>query len=506
MWRCVHSGSVLLLKSLHIHLRKRSMKLISVSWFLAYVGTTEASEEHCSRYHRFLEFQNITLLEIIAYREHGDPNAGAIFCTTVAAGQGATKCLPHTQEDHRRLFSSGGRRRAEGLSISRPSKETGLTSMREIFVEIEGVDLTTNPAIVLSGDNGIDYSFFVANEDISDGIALEILGNLQPGEYAMKLVGSEGITLIALPEEDKITVRPAPAVNRNNEGVDFPSPDKFYEGGGTGLAAVGRIYFDLQGVLYACSGSVMHDNKTGRSLILTAAHCIWPDAPGQQVFASNVIFIPNRDSVRTSTNQTGQGIHRICTNDICGCWTLSGGVVHDTWVDTPWPMRLAYDYGFYVVKDYGMHDGKVCRDTEALDIAIDELNFTVGVDIAGRFGFSFGYPLAYNPFVRYCADIITTEDLLGVETAWLNACTMSGGSSGGPWMVDFDKGSGKGNVISVNSWTKSWDGGTGGPFIDASAARCLLKAARTVDIDAIEAEAVGKQGIFANCYDRPEIP
>jgi hypothetical protein len=488
------------------------MKLLPVFLILPYVGTSgAASEEHYSRYHRFLEVQdNITPLEVVAYRGPNDPNAEPIFCTMVAAGQGAAKCLPRTQEDHRRLLSNGGRRRSEGLSITRPSKETGLTFSREIVVEVEGVDLTTkNVMIVFTGDNGIVYTFSVTNEDVSEGIALEIVGNLQPGKYAMKLVSSDGDLLIALSEEDKIIVRPEPpGINRVTGGVDSPLADKLYEGGGTVMAAVGRIYFVLEGDLYACSGSVIHDNKIGRSLILTAAHCIWPDAPGQEVFGSNVTFIPNRDSVKIPANKTGRDIHRICTHDICGCWTLSGGVVHDVWADTPWPQRLAYDYGFYVVKDYGMHDGKVCRDTEALDIAVDELDFSsrsVGVDIAGEFGFSFGYSLSFNPFVRYCADNITVEDDVGVETAWLNACTMSDGSSGGPWMVDFDKSTGKGKVISVNSWTKSWAGGTGGPLMDASAAQCLLDAARTVDINAMEAEAVGKQGIFVNCYHGPCI-
>lgn len=280
-----------------------------------------------------------------------------------------------------------------------------------------------------------------------------------------------------------------------------------YEDGGKVQNAVGRIYFESLGVTYGCTGTVIRDSKTGRSLIFTAAHCVWEDQ--DENFGSDVIFVPNRDAVTGDTvlegNMTLADIHRQCADDICGCWRLSGGVVLDKWRDTPWPERLEFDYGFYVVDDEGRHEGTFCG-SEALDNAVEPMELAVGVPVEGEFVHAFGYSLEFNPDFRYCADTAVVEQPTpGLDTAWLDACLLSGGASGGPWMTGFDPETGVGKVVSVNSWSDMYFPGNGGPFIPESAARCLVNAARDADMEAMMAEAVGEQGIFVDCFERPCI-
>ncbi|CAB9520800.1 expressed unknown protein [Seminavis robusta] len=476
------------------------MKFVHVLLFLAATSAlvlVSGSKEHLSRYRRFLDSEQQEVHPVLAVamkKNPNDPNEKAIVLQSVPAGQGAVKLVPENNDDRRRLLShTHNRRRAEEVSFTRPSEETGFYFSNEIIVEIENVDPATAPSIVFSGiDNGMEYSFPVTAEDVADGVVIEILDNLVQGLYTLKLVAADGQELIVLDETVEVG------------SPQTPVGDEFYEEGGDVMGAVGRIYFFVDGNLFACTGTVIHDNKSGRSLVMTAAHCVWPDRTGQRKFAYDPIFIPNRDAVEIPTNETGRDIHRTCTEDVCGCWTLSGGVVHDVWSESPWPQRLAYDYGFYVVKDYGMHEGTVCRDTTALDIAVDEMQFSVGDDIVGEPGYSFGYALQWNPFFRYCSDTITVEDTtLGFDTAWINSCSLGTGSTGGPWMIDFSEDTGRGKVVTVNSWYKTWTTGYGGPFIDASEARCLVNAARDVDIDVLFSLPEGEQGIIVNCYDRP---
>lgn len=275
-----------------------------------------------------------------------------------------------------------------------------------------------------------------------------------------------------------------------------------YENGGHILGASGRIFYRSFGKDYACSGTVIKDNKTGRSLVLTAAHCVFDDIDWN--FGSNVIFIPERDSIDL-TDMTAKDVHRECSKDICGCWSLSGGLVHDLWADTPWPARLAYDYGLYVVDDIGDHQGTSCG-SDALDEAIDEMQFTVGVDLSYENIVGFGYSLIKKPDFRFCAN--TTEynqPTTDVDTYWLPGCGLQGGASGGPWLMDYNEKTGSGKIVSVNSWSYSDYNGMGGPIIDASAARCLVNAARQVDFEQVMAEDEGDQGVFVNCYARPCI-
>ena len=254
--------------------------------------------------------------------------------------------------------------------------------------------------------------------------------------------------------------------------------------GGTVQTAAGRIYFEMPANAkrkgpwngYVCSGTVVADGTTGRSVILTAAHCIYDDA--NKAFARNVLFIPNQ------ADTSGSGTDLNCNNDPLGCWTPSFGVVDINWTTATFPDNIPWDYAYYVVNDSGSHVG---TGTEALDAATGALPISflepyVDDGVPGKnsidFTHAIGYSYSDDPNLMYCAEDMTTE---GLDNWWLPSCGLSGGSSGGPWIQPMDTALGSGPVISVNSWGYTTSPGMAGPKLVNSSAECLFTMAKSTD-------------------------
>lgn len=346
----------------------------------------------------------------------------------------------------------------------------------------------------------------VATEGIilGNGVAEVMMGGFALGEWTWYVKGTNATGGASTSSPQTFTViEPIRQFALPAEGGTSTAiiGEASYPSGGQVQQAAGRIYYSSKGRDYACSGTAIYDNKSGRSLILTAAHCVWDDI--DQNFGSNVIFIPNRDAVGASFIN-GKPIHRQCSEDVCGCWTLSAGFVDSRWKTLPWPKRLSHDYGIWVVDDQGFHQGKDCG-SEALDIAVPAMDFKLGIDLKDQRITGLGYSIEHNPDFRYCADnaIFRKPSSTSAETYWLDKCGLTGGASGGPWLSDFDSSSGSGTVVSVNSWGYSSRSGMGGPIIDASAGRCLVNAARAADFKSIYVnEADGFEGVFVPCAAR----
>jgi hypothetical protein len=250
--------------------------------------------------------------------------------------------------------------------------------------------------------------------------------------------------------------------------------------GGNVQTAVGRIYFEMPSNArrtrwagYVCSGTAVQDGTSGRSIILTAAHCVYDDA--NKAFARNVLFIPNQDAT------TGTGTDRDCSNDPLGCWTPMFGVVDVNWTTRTFPNNKDWDYAYYVVSDTDAHSGATAL--ESLDAAVSELPidfFAPDVDdgTAGKntadFTHALGYSYSDDPNFMYCAEDMTTE---GTANWWLPSCGLSGGSSGGPWVQPMSNGTGP--IISVNSWGYSTSPGMAGPKLSGTSAECIFGQAKT---------------------------
>ncbi|MBP2330719.1 V8-like Glu-specific endopeptidase [Kibdelosporangium banguiense] len=58
----------------------------------------------------------------------------------------------------------------------------------------------------------------------------------------------------------------------------------------------GKIFFlnPKDGLNYVCSGSVI--NSSGKSVVATAAHCVFQGGPAQHLWSQNLIFVPSYDN------------------------------------------------------------------------------------------------------------------------------------------------------------------------------------------------------------------
>ncbi|MDD3762388.1 MAG: hypothetical protein PHP86_03745 [Nevskiales bacterium] len=284
-------------------------------------------------------------------------------------------------------------------------------------------------------------------------------------------------------------------------GGSYITTNAGWVGGGVVQTAAGRIYFEMPGNPkrkggwsgYVCSGTVATDATSGRSVILTAAHCVYDDA--NKAFARNVLFIPNQDAT------TGTGTDRDCSNDPLGCWVPSFGAVDVNWTTRTFPDNVAWDYAFYVVRDSGAHSG-TSAGSEVLDVAVTPMAISFATPAyddgdpsatSVDFTHALGYSYSDDPTFMYCAEDMTLE---GTVNWWLPSCGLSGGASGGPWVQPMSGGDGP--LISVNSWGYTTAPGMAGPKFSGTSTECVFGEARGVDFLAVPTTD-GDAGIAVSC-------
>jgi len=269
--------------------------------------------------------------------------------------------------------------------------------------------------------------------------------------------------------------------------------------GGTVQNAVGRIYFEMGGNGYVCSGTVVQDGQTDRSIILTAAHCVYDDA--QKEFAKNVLFIPNQ------AGTSGSGTDSNCDNDPLGCWAASFGVADTDWASRSWPANIPWDYAMYVVPSSGAHAGPTSQpDGTLIPDNLEEAAGSLPVTFDApptTFTYALGYSYSHDPNFMHCAEQLGIQSAANYNALWLGSCGLSGGASGGPWI----QGSGANDltVMSVNSWGYNGSPGMGAPRLDSGngghAARvfALAKcAAMSGDDGALWCDAMGEDPCGSN--------
>ena len=270
-----------------------------------------------------------------------------------------------------------------------------------------------------------------------------------------------------------------------------------WSAGGAIQTAAGRLLYEMPNgggwSGYVCSGTVAQDATTGRSIIITAAHCVYNDTA--KAFARNVLFSPNQDQT------TGAGTDGDCTNDPLGCWVPDFGVVERGWTTTTFPSNIPVDYGYYVVADSGTHAGNGTGG--ALDGAVPA--FAVSFDAPavddGTAGFgspdwthALGYSYSDDPFFMHSVEDMTVE---GADNWWLPSSQLSGGSSGGPWIQPMDEATGTGPLMSVNSWGYTTADGMAGPKLNGTTAECLFEASKTAPLS-LGANPDGQQGLVVD--------
>jgi hypothetical protein len=272
-----------------------------------------------------------------------------------------------------------------------------------------------------------------------------------------------------------------------------------WSNGGAIQTAAGRLYFEMPSSSgwagYVCSGTVARDNTIGRSIVMTAAHCVYDDA--NKAFARNVMFIPDQ------ADTTGSGTDLNCSNDPLGCWVPSFGAVDVNWTTRVFPDNIAWDYAYYVVDDTGAHMG-ASASSSSLDEAAGDLPVSFVTPyhddgVAGATSLDFTYALGYSynqdPNFMYCAEDMTTN---GSADWWLPSCGLTGGSSGGPWVQPMDTATGSGPIISVNSWGYTSSPGMAGAKLSGTSAECVFTMAKSTDFAAVST-ADGQAGTTVIC-------
>jgi len=358
---------------------------------------------------------------------------------------------------------SSGDRTGPSVSIVQPTAATTITSFPYTFKanvsDPSGVKAVT---FTLTPSGGTGQSF---RASLVSGVWSVTFSSISSGSWSWKVVATDGANNKTTTSSVAFSVNTTTGGGGGSTGVvtdaDWPSTL------GSVQTAVGRIYFEMPGnqalttwKAYVCSGTTVTDAVSGRSIVLTAAHCVYDDV--NKAFARNVLFIPDQDeSGPTDSN---------CGNDKFGCWKPKFGVVDANWASRSWPDNIPWDYAYYVVDDTDTAS-RGGNATGALD-ALANLPISFSTPDTTARADAIGYSYSQDPNLRYCSE---TLGATGASNWWLGSCGLSGGASGGPWLQP--AGTGTGPIISVNSWGYSNQPGMAGPKLSGTSASCVFDAA-----------------------------
>ncbi|ONK12551.1 trypsin-like peptidase domain-containing protein [Streptomyces sp. MP131-18] len=224
------------------------------------------------------------------------------------------------------------------------------------------------------------------------------------------------------------------------------------------VGTVGKLMWDAGGGrLGLCSGAVV-DAPNG-SVVATAAHCVrtaaGPEPPKE------VWFVPGYHHGRDTYREDG--------------WLVTGFHTPEGWdVTRETSAILPHDYAFLTL---GRRDGRTVQEVHGANRLAFE-----PVAEGGRVAV-LGYP-AVEPYdgetLHYCAgetDVLTAgeaeEPNLG--GLLLSGCDLTAGSSGGPWLTDYDPATGSGTLVAVMSVGSGQGHVVGRPYPEG--ARSLFAAA-----------------------------
>ncbi|MEV7549161.1 hypothetical protein AB0N89_06005 [Amycolatopsis sp. NPDC089917] len=191
-------------------------------------------------------------------------------------------------------------------------------------------------------------------------------------------------------------------------------------------AGVGRLFFTAQpGVDGSCTATVVPSSS--KDVAFTAGHCVngGLDRFDNPIKIVNVVFVPGYDH--------GEAPHGVfAARAFAWSSTYSG------------PMSGSDDDAVLALDPIDGHHVADVAGTQ--DISFGKLPSTVDTTMLG-------YPVsqaAAGEALFSCERPATFEEN-SVNATWNTDCDLAGGSSGGPWLRDFDPVTGKGTIFSVTS-------------------------------------------------------
>ncbi|MEW9519671.1 trypsin-like serine peptidase [Streptomyces tubercidicus] len=186
---------------------------------------------------------------------------------------------------------------------------------------------------------------------------------------------------------------------------------------GTTMKTVGRLFFvNANGADTWCTATAV--NSANRSAVMTAAHCVRRgSSPGNTNIL--MVFVPGYSK---------------------GKMPYGAFAVRDAVTPRSWETASTNDVSTLVV-DADKNGRKLTDVVGGQDIAF---NRPVGGTVS-----AFGYPATRPQLGEELLRCVgTAKEKSGVQAI---PCDMTGGSSGGPWLADFNATTGKGVLVSVNS-------------------------------------------------------
>ncbi|MGH3466938.1 MAG: trypsin-like serine peptidase [Thermocrispum sp.] len=268
------------------------------------------------------------------------------------------------------------------------------------------VDVVSHPLADTASEGKLATGYWTA-ERMREAVELDqiLLDTPQSGEVSRGAPSSVAAT-------------PADDVAEGNAGVLADSTGAPWEGDGAVVQTEGWVFFSFDGQDASCSGNAV--TSANGSTVMTAGHCV----KYQGSWHTNWVFVPGYHD--------GQAPH--------GEWPATETLTTPQWEASE---DINYDVGAAVVQEVGGQ-----RLTDAVGgqgIAFNQAR--------GQYMHAFGHPAA-DPYdgekLIYCAGTSFDDPLLSTDHG-LN-CDMTGGSSGGPWFVEFDEAAGTGRQASVNSF------------------------------------------------------
>ncbi|WP_255948053.1 trypsin-like serine peptidase [Streptomyces odontomachi] len=224
----------------------------------------------------------------------------------------------------------------------------------------------------------------------------------------------------AAPAADPLSVAPRPAAATPETSPASPAVTA------KGLAAdvnasvlVGKVFFHntVDGLDYVCSGSSV--NSTAQNVVLTAGHCVY-DAGA---WVTDWVFVPYYDH----------------GNRPYGTWYAANLTTFTGWTQNSY---REYDVAFVNVWNNS--------DTLGHTVGGEGLRTWSGIPQEVLGVTALGYPAGApydGEWQYYClgdATLDTSDNTLGMP------CPLTGGSSGGPWMQEYDNATGLGYDMGIN--------------------------------------------------------
>lgn len=219
-------------------------------------------------------------------------------------------------------------------------------------------------------------------------------------------------------------------VARTGSGTASPSAlGSRWISGGLAASATGKVFFSVGGSYYQCSGSLVKDGKTDRSIVLTAGHCIWDNATS--AYVKNFIFIPNYDSSAVSTGNCSTSNKCWAASQLFanpGFTSQSAFTSQATWYD--WGFATIFELKNGQLPDGG--SGAATDGTNSFPISFTAMS-------GGTSVYAFGYPAAtpYNGQYLIYSNGKVSFDSYNSNKTYKLASDMTGGASGGPWFSNF---------------------------------------------------------------------